>query len=91
MQGLRLMPEDILSSDWQIWRSALEELDPRLRAILEWRHGLQGRTRLTLQAIGTRMKITREWVRQLEERGHRRLRRRAVERHLIAEAAPNRL
>jgi DNA-binding CsgD family transcriptional regulator len=91
LQGLKLMPEEILSSDLQAWQSALDELDPRQHNILKWRHGLQGRPELTLQEIGTKLKITREWVRQLEERGHRLLRMRAVERHLINEAAPNRL
>lgn len=89
--GLKLLPEDIASSDWGEWSKAIEELPPRERLILEGRHGLTSKPRLTLQALGVGLGITREWVRQLQERAHRRLRRRAVAGRLIHENAPNRL
>ncbi len=91
LQGLKLMPEDVASSDWDSWSKALEELVPRERLILEGRHGLGGKRRQTLQALGARFGVTREWVRQLELRAHRHLRKHAVERRLIHEGAPNRL
>lgn len=91
LQGLKLMPEDVASSDQKAWGQALGDLVERERMVLEWRHGLVGHARLTLQAIGTKLGVTREWVRQLEERAHRHLRKRAVERGLIHERAPNRL
>lgn len=91
MQALKLMPEDILSSDLAAWSKALDELPARHRSVLEARFGLRGEPRSTLQALGTRMGFTREWIRQIQERGLHRLRRFAVQNGLIREAAPDRL
>jgi RNA polymerase sigma factor (sigma-70 family) len=44
----------------------LQTLDERERCILQWRFGLDGEPPMTLRAIGQRMGISRERVRQLE-------------------------
>jgi RNA polymerase sigma factor (sigma-70 family) len=53
---------------------ALERLDPRQRAVLHLRFGLDGREPHTLRAAGDRLGVTREHVRQLETSALRRLR-----------------
>ncbi len=44
----------------------LERLDPRERAILKYRYGLQGARGETLETVGKRFDITRERVRQIQ-------------------------
>lgn len=85
------MPEDIASSDPAAWSKVLEQLAPRQCLVLIGRHGLDGKPRRTLRALGERLGVTREWVRQIQERAHHALRRRAVQSGLIHEKAPNRL
>ncbi len=53
---------------------ALEELLPRDREVLTLRLGLDGNKSWTLQEVGDKLGITRERVRQLEERALQRLR-----------------
>jgi len=54
---------------------ALNEINPRERKILDMRFGLNGPERMTLEEVGKKLKLSRERVRQLEERGLQRLRR----------------
>jgi RNA polymerase primary sigma factor len=58
---------------------ALEQLEPRLREVLERRFGLSGRNPQTLEHIGKELGITRERVRQLETRALKELRQAAPE------------
>jgi RNA polymerase primary sigma factor len=58
---------------------ALEQLEPRLRDVLERRFGLSGRHPQTLEHIGRDLGITRERVRQLETRALKELRNTAPE------------
>jgi RNA polymerase primary sigma factor len=58
---------------------ALDQLDPRLRELLQRRFGLAGHTPHTLDEIGASLGVTRERVRQLETRALRELRRIAPE------------
>lgn len=51
----------------------MERLEVRECAVLEWRYGLEGADRLTLNEIGRRLGITREWVRKIELRAIRKL------------------
>jgi RNA polymerase primary sigma factor len=60
-------------------QNALDELEPRLREVLERRFGLCGRNPQTLEHIGKELGITRERVRQLETRALKELRRNAPE------------
>lgn len=55
--------------------TALGQVGPREQQILEMRFGLKGRDRLTLEEVGRKLRLSRERVRQLEERGLLRLRR----------------
>jgi RNA polymerase primary sigma factor len=57
--------------------AALSELEPRLRYVLERRYGLDGHPSQTLEQLGTDLGITRERVRQLENKALRELRRSA--------------
>ena len=54
--------------------NALSLLNPRLRRVLALRFGLDGESPQTLEEIGADLGVTRERVRQLEERALRQLR-----------------
>ena len=56
-------------------RSALQELEPKEREVMELRFGLRGGEPQTLQQIGDRLSLSRERVRQIESRAKERLRR----------------
>lgn len=62
---------------------ALNKVGIRERKILEMRFGLNGSERMTLEIVGKKLKLSRERVRQLEERGLQRLRRAAQRMGLI--------
>ncbi|MBI4376570.1 MAG: sigma-70 family RNA polymerase sigma factor [Elusimicrobia bacterium] len=73
---------------------ALKEIGDRERMILEFRHGLTGQTPMTLEEVGKRLRLSRERIRQIEERALLRLRRVANRMGLIevneaARAIPN--
>jgi len=63
-------------------RAALATLDPRARAILVARHGLDGVPPRTLQEIGRSLGLTRQAVQQAEARALARLRHPALHRWL---------
>ncbi|HUO58006.1 MAG TPA: RNA polymerase sigma factor RpoD/SigA [bacterium] len=65
-----LMDKD-LSSRLQ---KALGSLDQRDGKILTWRYGLDGKGSQTLDEIGKRLKISKERVRQIEERAMKKIR-----------------
>jgi RNA polymerase primary sigma factor len=60
----------------------LEELTPRERAIIELRYGLRGEEPLTLEEVGKRFRLSRERIRQVEEKAKKRLLGMAKTRHL---------
>jgi RNA polymerase primary sigma factor len=62
---------------------ALREIGERERMILEFRHGLTGQTPMTLEEVGKRLRLSRERIRQIEERALLRLRRVANRMGLI--------
>jgi RNA polymerase primary sigma factor len=55
--------------------AALKNLEPRMRYVLERRYGLDGQPSQTLEELGQSLGITRERVRQLENKALRELRR----------------
>lgn len=54
-------------------RGRLDRLDPRERMVVSLRFGLDGERPLTLQEVGRRLGVTREWVRKIEMRAVRKL------------------
>jgi len=68
--------------------AALATLDPRARAILAARHGLDGEPPRTLQEIGRSLGLTRQAVQQAEVRALARLRRPALHRWLADDDTP---
>lgn len=60
----------------------LDELTPRERQIIELRYGLRGGEPLTLEEVGKRFRLSRERIRQVEEKAKKRLLDRAKRRHL---------
>jgi RNA polymerase sigma factor (sigma-70 family) len=64
-------------------KDALVEIGDRERMIVEYRYGLTGQTPMTLNDIGKKLNLSRERVRQIEERALLRLRRTAAKMGLI--------
>jgi DNA-directed RNA polymerase delta subunit len=60
----------------QIVENLLSEFTPKQRRVVVGRFGLKSGERMTLQAIGDELKITRERVRQIEEQAVKKLRER---------------
>ncbi len=69
-------------------RAALATLDPRARAILVARHGLDGAPPRTLQEIGRSLGLTRQAVQQAAARALTRLRDPALRHWLADDATP---
>ncbi|MHB2025835.1 MAG: sigma-70 family RNA polymerase sigma factor [Elusimicrobiota bacterium] len=63
--------------------AALRGIGDRERMIVELRHGLTGKIPMTLEEVGKRLKLSRERIRQIEERALLRLRRVANQMGLI--------
>lgn len=64
-------------------KNALKEIGDRERMIVEMRYGIAGQNPMTLQEIGEKLKLSRERVRQIEERALLRLRRVAGKMGLV--------
>lgn len=64
-------------------RSALAALEPVGSRILRWRFGLDGNDPLTLKEIGDILGLSRERIRQIEDRSLRKLRRLGVVDSLV--------
>jgi RNA polymerase primary sigma factor len=84
-EGKEHAPDNILSElrMRDELEKALGKVGDRERKILEMRFGLNGTERMTLEMVGKKLRLSRERVRQLEERGLQRLRRAAQRMGLI--------
>ncbi|MGH2670451.1 MAG: sigma-70 family RNA polymerase sigma factor, partial [bacterium] len=60
----------------------LSVLSPREREVVELRYGLGEKDFMTLEAVGRKLKLSRERVRQIEEHAKQKLRLVAKSRHL---------
>jgi RNA polymerase primary sigma factor len=71
----RVSPSDSMEAaeDRQLLLKRLELLDDRERLVVTLRHGLEGNARQTLKEVGSRLGVTREWVRKIELRAVRKL------------------
>ncbi len=80
-----LVAEDATASDERLYRRVLEEdvrrslevLSPREAQIIVLYYGLDGEDALTLEAIGRRLGLTRERIRQIKEKALEKMRRTA--------------
>ncbi len=77
--------EDVLRAEVE---AALDALPERLRLVLQWRYGLSGQVKLTLDEIAARLKVSRERVRQLEREALIRLRRSEASKSLMEYLRP---
>lgn len=59
--------------DWEMIRTAMEDLRDREKGVLTSRFGLDGKPPLTLEEVGKELGITRERVRQIQARAVRKL------------------
>ena len=66
----------------QLIRDALSDLTEREAVIIELREGLDDDTPLTLDQVGRRLGLTRERIRQIEQKAHVKLRRAFIKRGL---------
>jgi RNA polymerase primary sigma factor len=82
--------ERVPPADDELVRKAFEEeverllkgLSSRERMIIELRYGLRGGEPMTLEEVGKRFKLSRERIRQVEERAKKKLLALAKTRHL---------
>jgi RNA polymerase primary sigma factor len=74
-KGLEEFEKDLMDrSLTEQLQGALKVLDRRDGEVLAWRYGLDGGGSRTLDEIGKRLKISKERVRQIEERAMRKIR-----------------
>jgi RNA polymerase primary sigma factor len=74
-KGLETFENELMSRDLSDKvKGALKNLDERDGQILSWRYGLDGQGSQTLEEIGQRLNISKERVRQIEERAMRKIR-----------------
>ncbi|MDE2291982.1 MAG: hypothetical protein KGL53_07860 [Elusimicrobia bacterium] len=72
-----------VSPDLEAWRSCAQAIGERERVVLYCRWGWDGSAPMTLEALGARLKLGRERVRQLEDRAIWRLLKSARTRGLL--------
>jgi len=75
----RAMQEDVYA--------AVNTLDPKERKVVAMRFGLNGYHSMTLEEVGGRLKLSRERIRQIEQKALRRLKnplRTSLREHLVA-------
>ncbi len=89
--GLELAQKSVIPpADQELVRQSFREevermlrhLKPRERAVIEMRFGLGADEPRTLEEVGRRLKLSRERIRQIEERAKQKLRLMARTRHL---------
>lgn len=74
-------PQPDLDADEAIGR-LIGMLRPREQEVLEYRYGLSGRPRLSLSQVGRVMQVSKERIRQIQDRALEKLRIAAREEHL---------
>jgi RNA polymerase primary sigma factor len=75
-------------SDAQWVNNIMSALEPREREIIQRRFGIGKKERLTLEEIGEEFGVTRERIRQLEQRAMRKLRRKLSKLSILEEGNP---
>lgn len=74
-KDLPAFEKEIMDAEMSVHlQTALKGLQKRDESILTWRYGLDGRGERTLDEIGKRLNISKERVRQIEERAMQRIR-----------------
>ena len=67
----------------------LEVLRPREREVLSFRFGLGGAEQMSLSQVGVKLKVSKERIRQIQDRAIEKLRSAAIEQNLESEFAPS--
>jgi RNA polymerase nonessential primary-like sigma factor len=73
-----LSPDDYTTQNClrQDLSQIMKTLTPQQQQVLSWRYGLTGEQPLTLAAIGERLQVTRERIRQIEQQAIQQIRKR---------------
>jgi RNA polymerase primary sigma factor len=71
------------STDLDMLRDYMSQLDARERLVLNGRYGLEGGEEKTLAAIGAELGVTREWIRQIEIQAIKKLRKNLKDRLVV--------
>jgi RNA polymerase nonessential primary-like sigma factor len=73
-----LSPDDYTTQNClrQDLSQLMKTLTPQQQQVLSWRYGLSGEQPLTLAAIGERLQVTRERIRQIEQQAIQQIRKR---------------
>jgi RNA polymerase primary sigma factor len=71
----------------QLVREMLETLNPREKAILQLRFGLDDNEEQTLEELGEKFKLTRERIRQIQELALKKLRKKMADLEVIEQPA----
>jgi RNA polymerase nonessential primary-like sigma factor len=73
-----LSPDDYTTQNClrQDLSQLMKTLTPQQQQVLSWRYGLEGDQPLTLAAIGERLQVTRERIRQIEQQAIQQIRKR---------------
>ncbi len=71
------------STDLDMLREYMSQLDARELVVLNGRYGLDGGEEKTLAAIGAELGVTREWIRQIEIQAIKKLRRSLKDRLVV--------
>jgi RNA polymerase primary sigma factor len=67
----------------EILSQCVAKLDPRAQHVLKWRFGLNGRNKRTLNQVGAQLGVTRERIRQIQNKALAILRKEIADRELI--------